>query len=65
VDDFDAYTTNKHAGNPVPMDTEKRDLYLRLAELEAQLKHCEGRAAEFEAQNKTLRNAYWAERKGK
>jgi hypothetical protein len=38
VDDFDAYTTNKHAGNPVLMDTEKRDLYLRIAELEAEVK---------------------------
>jgi hypothetical protein len=38
MDDFDAYTTNKHAGNPVPMDTEKRDLYLRIAELEAEVK---------------------------
>ena len=85
MDDFDAYTTNKHAGNPVPMDTEKRDLYLRIAELadaynrlcaenadfvaesikadrrvaelEAQVKHCEGHAAELEAEVKMLRES--------
>ena len=27
------YTTNKHAGNPVQFDSEKRDAYLRIAEL--------------------------------
>ena len=37
MDDFDWYTKNKHAGNPAPFDSEKRDAYLRIAELEAQL----------------------------
>ena len=33
MDDFDWYTKNKHAGNPVPFDSEKRDAHLRIAEL--------------------------------
>lgn len=38
MDDFDAYTTHKHPGNPVPVDGEKRDLHLRIAALESALK---------------------------
>ena len=35
MDDFDAYTTHKHPGNPVAFDSEKRDLYLQIEQLKA------------------------------
>lgn len=37
MDDFDWYTTSKHPGNPVPIDTEKRDLHLRIKSLESEV----------------------------
>ena len=36
MDDFDAYTTHKHPGNPVTFDSEKRDLHLQIAALKEQ-----------------------------
>ena len=38
MDNFDGYTTYKHPGNPVSVDAEKRDAYLRIREQEAKIK---------------------------
>jgi hypothetical protein len=38
MDNFDGHTTHKHPGNPISVDTEKRDAFLRIREQDAKIK---------------------------